>query len=212
MVPKRCDANAAYSYLIKGSLKNTYVNGKLGGANKDIKFNFKTGEYSYDRKNKNGATRDSDYELLSRLRYLYNATNREQNKEDEINDYFSPFVPKDYVPWEEDTPGTLENDAPDKDAISAAKREAREHKQALREQQRSWRDELKQKQDEASAIMDNVRNFYERQINEKLSQAVSLGRDETEQKFYIEPIKRRMNEALAQVRLAIAGQANTWEE
>lgn len=209
---KGADANAAYSYLIKGSLKNTYVNGKLGGANKDIKFNFKTGEYSYDRKNKNGATRDSDYELLSRLRYLYNATNREQNKEDEINDYFSPFVSKDYVPWEEDTPGTLENDAPDKDAISAAKREAREHKQALREQQRSWRDELKQKQDEASAIMDNVRNFYERQINEKLSQAVSLGRDETEQKFYIEPIKRRMNEALAQVRLAIAGQANTWEE
>ena len=209
---KGADANAAYSYLIKGSLKNTYVNGKLGGANKDIKFNFKTGEYSYDRKNKNGATRDSDYELLSRLRYLYNATNREQNKEDEINDYFSPFVPKDYVPWEEDTSGTLENDAPNKDAISAAKREAREHKQALREQQRSWRDELKQKQDEASAIMDNVRNFYERQINEKLSQAVSLGRDETEQKFYIEPIKRRMNEALAQVRLAIAGQANTWEE
>lgn len=209
---KGADANAAYSYLIKGSLKNTYVNGKLGGANKDIKFNFKTGEYSYDRKNKNGATRDSDYELLSRLRYLYNATNREQNKEDEINDYFSPFVPKDYVPWEEDTPGTLENDAPDKDAISAAKREAREHKQALREQQRSWRDELKQKQDEANAIMDNVRNFYERQVNEKLSQAVSLGRDETEQKFYIEPIKRRMNEALAQVRLAIAGQANTWEE
>lgn len=209
---KGADANAAYSYLIKGSLKNTYVNGKLGGANKDIKFNFKTGEYSYDRKNKNGATRDSDYELLSRLRYLYNATNREQNKEDEINDYFSPFVSKDYVPWEEDTPGTLENDAPGKDAISAAKREAREHKQALREQQRSWRDELKQKQDEASAIMDNVRNFYERQINEKLSQAVSLGRDETEQKFYIEPIKRRMNEALAQVRLAIAGQANTWEE
>lgn len=202
---KGADANAAYSYLIKGSLKNTYVNGKLGGANKDIKFNFKTGEYSYDRKNKNGASRGSDYELLSRLRYLYNATNREQNKEDEINDYFSPFVPEDYVPWVEDEPGTLENEATDKDAIDAAKREARE-------QQRSWRDELKQKQDEASAIMDNVRNFYERQINEKLSQAVSLGMDKTEQDLFVEPVKRRMEEALAQVRLAIAGQANYWEE
>ena len=202
---KGADANAAYSYLIKGSLKNTYVNGKLGEANKDIKFNFKTGEYSYDRKNKNGASRGSDYELLSRLRYLYNATNREQNKEDEINDYFSPFVPEDYVPWVEDEPGTLENEATDKDAIDAAKREARE-------QQRSWRDELKQKQDEARAIMDNVRNFYERQINEKLSQAVSLGMDKTEQDLFVEPVKRRMEEALAQVRLAIAGQANTWEE
>lgn len=202
---KGADANAVYSYLIKGSLKNTYVNGKLGGANKDIKFNFKTGEYSYDRKNKNGASRGSDYELLSRLRYLYNATNREQNKEDEINDYFSPFVPKDYVPWVEDEPGTLENNAPDNDAIRLAKQEARD-------QQRSWRDELKQKQDEASAIMDNVRNFYERQINEKLSQAVSLGMDKTEQDLFVEPVKRRMEEALAQVRLAIAGQANTWEE
>lgn len=209
---KGADANAAYSYLIKGSLKNTYVNGKLGEANKDIKFNFKTGEYSYDRKNKNGASRGSDYELLSRLRYLYNATNREQNKEDEINDYFSPFVPEDYVPWEEDTPGTLENDAPDNDAISAAKREAREHKQALREQQRSWRDELKQKQDEANAIMDNVRNFYERQINEKLSQAVSLGMDKTEQDLFVEHVNRRMEEALSQVRLAISGQANAWED
>lgn len=202
---KGADANAAYSYLIKGFLKNTYVNGKLGGANKDIKFNFKTGEYFYDRKNKSGASRGSDYELLSRLRYLYNATNREQNKENEINDYFSPFVPEDYVPWVEDTPGTLENNAKDKDAISA-------EKQAHREQIRSWREELKQKQDEANAIMDNVRNFYERQINEKLSQAVSLGMDKSEQDLFVEPVKKRMNEALSQVRLAIAGQANAWED
>ena len=60
--------------------------------------------------------------------------------------------------------------------------------------------------------MDNVRNFYERQINEKLSQAVSLGMDKTEQDLYVEPVRRRMEEALSQVRLAIAGQANTWEE
>lgn len=111
----------------------------------------------------------------------------------------------DYDAFAGEDVGTLSKNAPDNNAIRLAKQEARD-------QQRSWRDELKQKQDEANAIMDNVRNFYERQINEKLSQAVSLGRDETEQKFYVEPIKRRMNEALAQVRLAIAGQANTWEE
>lgn len=180
-----------------------------------FRFNMKTGNYTYiDKNGKTVKVNPTGYKgLLSSLAHFQNATKRETNKDKEINDYFNQVVNLDgYTPWVEDTPGTLENEAPDKDAIAAAKREAREQKQALRDQQRSWRDELKQKQDEASAIMDNVRNFYERQINEKLSQAVSLGRDETEQKFYIEPIKRRMNEALAQVRLAIAGQANTWEE
>lgn len=173
-----------------------------------FRFNMKTGNYTYiDKNGKTVKVNPTGYKgLLSSLAHFQNATKRETNKDKEINDYFNQVVNLDgYTPWVEDTPGTLENEAPDKDAIAAAKREAREQK-------RSWRDELKQKQDEASAIMDNVRNFYERQINEKLSQAVSLGRDETEQKFYIEPIKRRMNEALAQVRLAIAGQANTWEE
>ena len=180
-----------------------------------FRFNMKTGNYTYtDNSGKTVKGNPTGYKgLLSSLVHFQNATKRETSKDKEINDYFNQVVNlDDYTPWVEDEPGTLENEAPDKDAIAAAKREAREHKQALRDQQRSWRDELKQKQDDASAIMDNVRNFYERQINEKLSQAVSLGRDETEQKFYIEPIKRRMNEALAQVRLAIAGQANTWEE
>lgn len=180
-----------------------------------FRFNMKTGNYTYtDNSGKTVKGNPTGYKgLLSSLVHFQNATKRETSKDKEINDYFNQVVNLDgYTPWVEDEPGTLENEAPGKDAIAAAKREAREHKQALRDQQRSWRDELKQKQDEANAIMDNVRNFYERQINEKLSQAVSLGRDETEQKFYVEPIKRRMNEALAQVRLAIAGQANTWEE
>lgn len=180
-----------------------------------FRFNMKTGNYTYtDNSGKTVKGNPTGYKgLLSSLVHFQNATKRETSKDKEINDYFNQVVNLDgYTPWVEEEPGTLENEAPDKDAIAAAKREARERKQALRDQQRSWRDELKQKQDEASAIMDNVRNFYERQINEKLSQAVSLGRDETEQKFYVEPIKRRMNEALAQVRLAIAGQSNTWEE
>lgn len=151
-------------------------------------------------------------ELLSASRWYTNATHRRGNKEKEIDKAYENFVPEGYTPYPEESPGTLENNAPDKDAITAAKQEERERKQALRDQQRSWRDELKQKQDEASAIMDNVRNFYERQINEKLSQAVSLGMDKTEQDLFVEPVKRRMDEALSQVRLAISGQANTWED
>lgn len=180
-----------------------------------FRFNMKTGNYTYTGNNgKIVKANPTGYKgLLSSLVHFQNATKRETSKDKEINDYFNQVVNLDgYTPWVEDEPGTLENDASDKNAISAAKREAREHKQALRGQQRSWRDELKQKQDEASAIMDNVRNFYERQINEKLSQAVSLGMDKTEQDLFVEPVKRRMEEALAQVRLAIAGQANYWEE
>lgn len=180
-----------------------------------FRFNMKTGNYTYtDNNGKIVKANPTGYKgLLSSLVHFQNATKRETSKDKEINDYFNQVVNLDgYTPWVEDEPGTLENEAPDKDAIAAAKREAREQKQALRDQQRSWRDELKQKQDEASAIMDNVRNFYERQINEKLSQAVSLGMDKTEQDLFVEPVRRRMEEALAQVRLAIAGQANYWEE
>lgn len=180
-----------------------------------FRFNMKTGNYTYtDNNGKIVKVNPTGYKgLLSSLVHFQNATKRETSKDKEINDYFNQVVNLDgYTPWVEDEPGTLENEAPDKDAIAAAKREAREQKQALRDQQRSWRDELKQKQDEASAIMDNVRNFYERQINEKISQSVSLGMDKSEQDLYVEPVRRRMEEALAQVRLAIAGQANTWEE
>lgn len=180
-----------------------------------FRFNMKTGNYTYtDNSGKTVKGNPIGYKgLLSSLVHFQNATKRETSKDKEINDYFNQIVNLDgYTPWVEDEPGTLENEAPDKDAIRAAKQEERDRKQALREQQRSWRDELKQKQDEANAIMDNVRNFYERQINEKLSQAVSLGMDKSEQDLFVEPVKKRMNEALTQVRLAIAGQANAWED
>lgn len=173
-----------------------------------FRFNMKTGNYTYtDNSGKIVKANPTGYKgLLSSLVHFQNATKRETSKDKEINDYFNQVVNLDgYTPWVEDEPGTLENEAPDKDAIRAAKQEARD-------QQRSWREELKQKQDEANAIMDNVRNFYERQINEKLSQAVSLGMDKTEQDLFVEPVKKRMDEALSQVRLAIAGQANTWED
>lgn len=173
-----------------------------------FRFNMKTGNYTYtDNSGKTVKGNPTGYKgLLSSLVHFQNATKRETSKDKEINDYFNQVVNLDgYTPWVEDEPGTLENEAPDKDAIRAAKQEARD-------QQRSWREELKQKQDEANAIMDNVRNFYERQINEKQSQAVSLGMDKTEQDLFVEPVKKRMDEALSQVRLAIAGQANTWED
>lgn len=214
-VSKGASGTSVFWYLAKTLPKNK--SGLISGENWKVDNKGFVYRQGYDGRKISPSSSDPQMvfklrDLLSASRWYTNATHRRVNKEKEIEKAYANWVPEGYTDYPEESPGTLDNNAPDPDAIAAAKREAREHKQALREQQRSWRDELKQKQDEASAIMDNVRNFYERQINEKLSQAVSLGRDETEQKFYIEPIKRRMNEALAQVRLAIAGQANTWEE
>ena len=189
--------------------------GETGAKEGSFRFNTKNGVYSYITNDKNhqiGGQRitvkagSGKLELLSSLIHYQNATKRETAKDKEINDYFNQVVNLDgYTPWVEDEPGTLENDAPDKDAIRAQKQEERERLKSMRE-------ELKQKQDEAKAIMDDVRNFYERQINAKLADAVSIGMDKTEQDLFVEPVKKRMEEALTQVRLAIAGQKNVWEK
>lgn len=139
--------------------------------------------------------------------YLQNLVSSQRNynkTKKTIDNALDPLI-GDYDPYAVEPPGTLENDASDNDAIRQAKQEKRERERAMRE-------ELKQKQDEANAIMDNVRNFYERQINAKMEEAIGLGMDKTEQDLFVEPVRRRMNEALEQVRLAIAGQANTWEQ
>lgn len=152
-------------------------------------------------------------QVWKKLNYLYNSTRRYTKKENDIyEDYERIGLDRDYTSYTEEEPGTLSNLATDKDAIKEEKRRKAEEKRRLQAQRKEWRDELKQKQDEAKAIMDDVRNFYERQINEKMSQAISLGMDKTEQDLFVEPVRRRMKEALKQVRLAIAGQKNTWED
>ena len=196
MFARGANANWIYRQIIKGDRTNV--------DDKGINFEGTTGRYSYTTKS--GATiSGSNQELLSALRHYQNATSRERNKDKEINDYFGDFVREDYHPWIDEEVGTLDKDAPNKDAIAQEKRDKRDR-------ERAWREELKQKQDEANAIMDNVRNFYERQINAKMEQAIQLGMDKSEQDLFVEPVKQRMNQALEQVRLAIAGQANTWEQ
>lgn len=167
--------------------RTNYDGSKVGPSSSDTQMSFKL--------------RD----LLSASRWYANATGRRTKKEQEIDKEYANFVPEGYTPYPDEEPGTLENNAPDKDAIAQEKRDKRDR-------ERAWREELKQKQDEANAVMDNVSNFYDRQINAKMQEAIGLGMDKTEQDLFVEPVKRRMNEALEQVRLAIAGQANTWEQ
>lgn len=200
---------------LRGRIKSEYGETKLPNIDR-IRFDRHGRGSRYMYKDKYGRVHNftglQDEKLLSILRYNANSIKREKNKQKEIYDAFDDFVPEGYTPYTEDEPGTLENEATDKDAIKEEKRRKAEEKRRLQAQRKEWRDELKRKQDEANAIMDNVRNFYERQINEKMSQAISLGMDKTEQDLFVEPVRRRMNEALKQVRLAISGQENTWED
>lgn len=171
---------------------------------KGVRF-FKNGSYEYRTKEGEYRTSYGDQELLSSMNHYWNAIHREKKKYDEIDDFFEDFVKKDYKPFPDEEVGTLENNAKDKNAIAEEKR--REN-----DQKRAWRDELKQKQDQAKAIMDDVDNYYDRQINAKIAQAISLNMDEAEQKQFVLPFKQNREIARSQVRLAVAGKENKWED
>lgn len=171
---------------------------------KGVRF-FKNGSYEYRTKEGEYRTSYGDQELLSSMNHYFNAIHREKKKYDEIDDFFEDFVKKDYKPFPDEEVGTLENNAKDKNAIAEEKR--REN-----DQKRAWRDELKQKQDQAKAIMDDVDNYYDRQINAKIAQAISLNMDEAEQKQFVLPLKQNREIARSQVRLAVAGKENKWED
>lgn len=207
-VSKGANGDAVFWYLAKMMPKDK--SGLIGGFDWKLDNNGFVYRSKYDGSKIGPSSNDKQMSfklrnLLSVSRWYANATGRRSKKEQEIDKEYANFVPEGYTPYPEETPGTLENDAPDKNAIAQEKRDKRDR-------ERAWREELKQKQDEANAVMDNVRNFYERQINAKMQEAIGLGMDKTEQDLFVEPVKRRMNEALEQVRLAIAGQANTWEK
>ena len=207
-VSKGANGNAVFRYLVSKMPKGK--SGLLDGFDWKIDKNGFMYREGYDGKKISPVSNDKQMpfklrSLLSASRWYTAATNRRTNKEKEIDKAYENFVPEDYTPYPDEEPGTLENNAPDKDAIAQKKRDKRDR-------ERAWREELKQKQDEANAVMDNVSNFYDRQINAKMQEAIALGMDKTEQDLFVEPVKRRKNEALEQLRLAIAGKANTWEQ
>lgn len=207
-VSKGANGNALFWNLVKKMPKNK--SGLQDG------FNWKLGKDGYIYRDtydggKAGINSDDSqmqYELrdlLSASRWYANATGRRRKKEKDIEDNYQKWFPKDYTPYPEEDPGTLEKEAPDKDAIAQEKRDQRDR-------ERAWREELKQKQDQAKAIMDDVNNYYDRQINAKLAQAISLNMDKTEQEQFVLPLRQNKEIALSQVRLAVAGKPNEWED
>ncbi len=200
-VSKGANGNALYSYLV--SKLPEAQTGMLKGAS-----------YKVDKKgslyitNKAGRKFYTDYYnpyLLSAARWYTNSTNRRFDKENEIDEAFVNFVPKGYHDYPDEDPGILSKDAKDKNAIA-------EEKRRKNDQKRAWREELKQREDQTKAIMSDVDNYYDRQINAKIAQAISLNMDETEQKQFVLPLKQNKEIARSQVRLAVAGKENNWED
>lgn len=110
----------------------------------------------------------------------------------------------DYDPFAE-TPGELTNDAADKEAEKRRRAEEAARRKALRA-------EMREEQDKAKAIIDNVKNYYERQIAAITEMATRTGMDSELQKKLVDGMTVRMNSALANVRQAIAGTENEWAD
>lgn len=207
-VSKGANGNALFWNLVKKMPKNK--SGLRDG------FNWKLGKDGFIYRDtydggKAGINSDDSQmqyklrDLLSASRWYANATGRRRKKEKDIEDNYHKWFPEGYTPYPEEDPGTLENNAPGKDAIAQEKRDKRDR-------ERAWREELKQKQDQAKAIMDDVDNYYDRQINAKLAQAISLNMDKTEQEQFVLPLRQNKEIARSQVRLAVAGKPNKWED
>lgn len=93
-----------------------------------------------------------------------------------------------------DINGDLENDADDKG------------------EKAEMRQQLKEAQDQARAVIDNIKNFYQRQINEVLRTANEQNWDSALVEASTDAITARMNVALSQARKALAGQNNFWSD
>ena len=146
------------------------------------------------------SVRDSN--LKNYIDRFVRANQNYKKQKTDIDNTFDPII-GDYNPFKDEPFGTLDNDAPDKDAARRAKEEAARQK-------KEWRDDLKAAQDQARAIIDNIKNFYQRQINEVLRTANEQNWDTSLTDAAVRAVEGRMNLALSNARKAIAGVQNDW--
>lgn len=145
---------------------------------------------------------DKDEELWRAFQWYRNSRRRFANSLSEVDAIYKKKI-GNYEPPVDDL-GTLSDEETE---AERKKRVAREKRERIKSQ----RDGLKDAQSEANALIDNVSNFFDRQINVKLQEAIERGMDKTEQEMYVAPLKKEKNKALEQARLAIAGKANVWD-
>lgn len=156
------------------------------------------GDYLINNKSK------KDSGLRSRIATFVNANKNYSTTKKEIDDTFNPII-GDYDPFKEDEIGTLDREAEDKAEAARRKKEEAERKKAIRA-------EMKDEQQKARAIIDNVKNYYERQIMAITDLATKTNMDPELQAKMVDAMEIRMNKALANVRKAISGTENEWTE
>lgn len=144
-----------------------------------------------------------DQDFYDEIKDYVDAYFARKNREDEINAAFAPYVGNGISLV--GSPGALENEARDRAEEARRKREEAARRKALRA-------EMREEQDKAKAIIDNVKNYYERQIAAITEMATRTGMDSELQKKLVDGMTVRMNSALANVRQAIAGTENEWAD
>lgn len=127
------------------------------------------------------------------------------NALDKVNKKWEPLVKGLDTGTTEESPGTLDNNAPNPEEEKRHRAEEAARRKALRE-------EMREEQGKAKAIIDNVKNYYERQITAITEMATEGGMDPQLQKRLVDGMTIRMNSALANVRQAIAGTENEWQQ
>lgn len=201
-VSKGADGNAVYRYLV--SKLPSSQTGMLSGL-----------RYKIDNKgrlytvNKAGSRFYADYQnldLLSASRWYANATRRRTKKEQEIEDNYFKWFPKDYTPYPKETPGTLGKDAPEKGGGGKTGSGSNPNN-----------DEKNIAKDRANALIANIKAFYEEQMRKYLEWVTQMNADgekisEGQQKEQMDYLESRMNLALGKARQSIATLDNGWKE
>lgn len=185
--------NKHAKWSLPGQAKRTIETLKSGA--------YKISSYAADGRFLGSVTDFNDAKVFEAFNRYYHASFGLEKRIGQIVDVYKNWV-KDYTPPVDDL-GTLSNEETE---AEKKKRLAREKRERTKKQ----RDDLKNAQSEANALIDNVSNFFDRQINVKLQEAIERGMDKTEQEMYVAPLKKEKNKTLEQVRLAIAGKANVW--
>lgn len=79
------------------------------------------------------------------------------------------------------------------------------------ERKKALRAEMKEEQTQAKAIIDNIKNYYQRQINAVRTLANETNMSEGDLQGITDRLAEHMNTALANVRKAIGGEKNEWD-
>ena len=201
-VSKGANGNAVYKYLV--SKLPVQQTGMLSG----LRYNIDKNGRLYTT-NKAGRRTYADYmnpELLSASRWFANAMGRRNKKETEIEDNYSKWFPKDYTPYPEETPGTLENDAPVRGSGGSTGSGGNPNNT-----------EKNVAKDRANALIANIKAFYEEQMRKYLEWVAQMNADgekisEGQQKEQMDYLQSRMNLALGKARQSIATLDNGWKE